>query len=304
MSLTQRDIKLLWGRSGALCAICKAALAHDAAANELKQGRGALANDVRKHREAAGAATARAFEASNKSGGKYDRRPIEDAAVLSDQASEERHPETAARLHHQAGAAHGVAAEVHAKAGHREAAAAHRAASEEHRTVARRLHGLHMTGHVANVFCATGEGGGIDPSCKRDGSSGSRGEAVREAPPDHPHTASVEAGKHSDAAYEATRGLTGLQAVKRHASAARNAARRAAEATDPEDAGNNHLNAADAHQQAPAGEHDKEDRLQSEAMWAHRRAYATHLETAESLRKLARIGHTTNAHRTPNPEAA
>ena len=65
-----------------------------------------------------------------------------------------------------------------------------------------------------------------------------------------------------------------------------------------------HSRAADAHQQAPAGEHDKEDRLQSEAMWAHRRAYATHLETAESLRKLARIGHTTNAHRTPNPEAA
>lgn len=29
MSLTQRDLKLLWGRSGALCAICKAALAHD-----------------------------------------------------------------------------------------------------------------------------------------------------------------------------------------------------------------------------------------------------------------------------------
>jgi len=587
----------------------QAALAHDAAANELKQGRGALANDVRKHREAAGAATARAFEASNKSGGKYDRRPIEDAAVLSDQASEERHPETAARLHHQAGAAHGVAAEVHAKAGHQEAAAAHRAASEEHRTVARRLHGLHMTGHVANVFCATGQGGGvdpsckagkgvtrqsdprvdhvpgltaavwaataehegadpadwaaladlmtdqndplarpaaylsriavlaasghrlaatlrrhlrvraaggpvalatlagimrahgapnvwasrgwagvyrrvryvghynvspsqgreltrlqeavrsvggspydaqhessrlriealalaeangevvdnvfcatgqgggIDPSCKRGGSSGSRGEAKREAPPDHPRTASVEAGKHSDAAYEATRGLTGLQAVKRHASAARNAARRAAEATDPEDAGNNHLNAADAHnraafglelsyargaaaarrihaeaasahrtaaselklgreelvkrvrgyrehagkssgtalessqkaggpavalaeeaavasdlaqdetnpkraaelhwdaavlhsraadthQQAAPEAYDRGDRLQAEAMWVHRRAYANHLEAAESLRQLARIGHTTNSHRTPNPEAA
>ena len=391
----------------------QAALAHDAAASELKQGRGAVADDVRKHRDSAGAATARAFEASNKSGGKYDRRPIEDAAVLSDQASEERHPETAARLHHQAGAAHGVAAEVHAKAGHREAAAAHRAASEEHRTVARRLHGLHMTGHVANVFCATGEGGGIDPSCKRDGSSGSRGEAVREAPPDHPHTASVEAGKHSDAAYEATRGLTGLQAVKRHASAARNAARRAAEATDPEDAGNNHLNAADAHdraafglelsyasgaaaarrihaeaasahrtaaselklgreelarrvrgyrehagkssgtalessqkaggpavalaeeaavasdlaqdetdpkraaelhrdaavlhsraadahQQAAPEAHDRGDRLQAEAMWVHRRAYANHLEVAESLRQLARIGHTINARGTPN----
>jgi len=718
----------------------QAALAHDAAASELKQGRGAVADDVRRHRGAAGAATARAFEASNRSTGKYDRRPAEDAAVLSDQASDEQHPETAARLHHQAGAAHGVAAEVHAKAGHREAAAAHRAASEEHRTVARRLHGLHMTGHVsnalqcppntnvfcptgegggvkpdckaaglatrvvrrtgreikefvrefktavndwvsgkfplplsidpdphgghtrlkgnetkhlagivlasivqqldhvsggrvldaelmapalrpfgnklwgkmveyvrrvrgrtdnvfcatgkgggvdpsckkgrgvtrqsdprvdhipglaiavwaataehegadpadwavladvmtdqddplarsaaylsriaalavsghrlaatlrhhlraraaggpvalatllgvlrahgapadtadrgwagvyrrvryvghhrlvgsqqrelerlweatrsaggspsdaqdeavrlriealaiaeangegvANVFCATGQGGGIDPSCKRDGSSGSRGEAVREAPPDHPHTASVEAGKHSDAAYEATRGLTGLQAVKRHASAARNAARRAAEATDPEDAGNNHLNAADAHNRAAFGlelsyargaaaarrihaeaasahrtaaselklgreelvkrvrgyrEHAgkssgtalessqkaggpavalaeeaavasdlaqdetdpkraaelhrdaavlhsraafglelsyaRGDRLQAEAMWVHRRAYANHLEVAESLRQLARIGHTINARGTPN----
>ena len=95
--------------------------------------------------------------------------------------------ERAAELHRRAAEAHGAAAvhyhERFFEGGrnrdvYHEAAQAHELAQQEHASAARRLAAAHRAGYALNVFCATGQGGGIDPSCSKE----NRGMA-RQSPP-------------------------------------------------------------------------------------------------------------------------
>lgn len=297
----------------------QASEAHGSAAREIYQGgRAVNSREVRREREQAAESTE---EATRMLGGMkaYLRRPeassqereladvTEQAAVLKDEALDAIDPQEASRLHQEVAHLHERGSDLALEArnilrqsdvtldNNRRIAELdhlgfrHREGQRDHDRAAYRLHRLSLLGHVTNVFCATGPGGGINPTC-------TKGES-RQAPPEQ-HRASLErVHQHAEEAARLSRAAPvsedyrpRLEADLAEATAAADRAQQALEQGDTDRAVRAHQTAANAHWDLLQS-HDvlsSQNRRNQQAYEAHRQAYDAHWVAAQAHEAIIR----------------